>query len=105
MRFIKVNPNKELFLGHQYDNGEKRAIEKRCDYCGRWFCFDVKDWESWGDNIKFAFNGIPEKIHCGNSLCQDYHHKVLIYQNREDEKWRKRGDKLFIDLKQAGVKV
>jgi hypothetical protein len=107
MGFIKVDENKELFLGHQFDNGEFRAVEKRCDYCGKWFTFDVKDITKWGNNIKTAFNGLKEKVHCDSEHCKDYHNRYLVHmikmQKELDAQVDRNGMKMFKDLKRKGV--
>lgn len=102
-KFKEVDPETELFLGHQFDRNGERAIEKKCDYCGKYFTFDVKDVESWDDNVKMGFNGYPEKVHCGSSHCEYYHYRVLAHQQRENKKWAERGKKLFFLLQKAGI--
>lgn len=98
-----VDPNKEPYLGYEFEKDGKRVLQKRCDYCGKWITFDIRGVESWGDNVKMGFNGYPEKIHCGSLLCQDYHHRVLLQEKRDQEKWARRGERIFLDLKKAGV--
>jgi len=100
-RFIPET--EELYLGYEFEKNGKRALQKRCDYCGKTMIFDIKNIESWGDNIKMGFNGWPEKIHCGNSLCQDYHRRVILHQKKEAKKWAERGKRLFFSLKKAGA--
>jgi hypothetical protein len=92
-----------LYLGHQFEKNGQRAHEKRTDYCGKWITFDIKRVEDWGDNIKYGVNGQPEKIHCGSSLCQDYHHRVIAHQKRQDAMYAEQGKKLFFFLKKKGL--
>lgn len=102
-KYAKVDPNRESFLGYQYERvntkGElERSVEKRCDYCGRWMCFDVRDVWKWGDNIKRAFNGLPEKVHCESEHCKEYHARVIAHEAKEATKLARQSEKLFFSL-------
>lgn len=102
-KYQKIDPQKEMHLGHQYERNGERAIEKRCDYCGRYFFFDVKNIDQWGINFKLGFNDVPEKIHCGSSHCCDYHVRVLAHEQNVNKALERGGVKLYRELKQAGV--
>jgi hypothetical protein len=104
-KYKKIDPEKELFLGYQFEKDGNRSIDKRCDYCGKWFTFDVSECDEWGDNIQFAFNGVPEKVHCGSSHCEEYHRRVLLHQKKENEKWARLGERLFFNLKKQKIIV
>lgn len=102
-KFKRVDPDKELFLGEQHERGGQRCIDKRCDYCGRWISFNVRDVWKWGDNVKRSFNGLPEKVHCGNGLCQDYHVRVLAHKQRVTREMMEAGRRHFERLKRKGL--
>ena len=102
-KYTKVDPEKEAFLGHQYERintkGElERSVEKRCDYCGKWMCFDVRDVWKWGDNVKRAFNGLPEKVHCGSEHCKEYHARVLRHEASRLGEIARKSERLFFSL-------
>lgn len=101
-KYQKIDPEKEMHLGHQYEKNGERAIEKRCEYCGRYFCFDVKDMERWGDNVKLSFNGIWEKVHCGSEHCRQYHQRVLAHEEKMKAYQEKISLRLFRDLRRGG---
>ncbi len=104
-RYKFVDPDKELYLGYEFEKNGKRALEKRCDYCGKWMVFDIKDIHKWGDNIKIGFNGMPEKVHCGSLHCQEYHRRVLAHERKQAEEAAERGVELFKKLKKQGMVV
>lgn len=76
----KVDPAKEQHLGHIFEKDGKRAHDKRCDYCGTWMTYDVKNIAMWFENIKMGLNGWPEKVHCGSSHCIEYHRRVQAHE-------------------------
>lgn len=102
--FTKVDPEEEMHLGHQFEKDDgRRSIEKRCDYCGKWFCFDVKQVFEWGNNVKISFNGVPEKVHCGSAHCCDYHHRVIKHQRKVKKDMIDTNERLFNKLKKKGL--
>lgn len=101
--FQRIDPRKEMFLGHQYEKDGIRSIDKRCDYCGKWICFDVKDPELWGTNVKIGFNGIAEKVHCGSSHCEEYHRRVIVHQQKMVKIYEAKSQAHFMRLKQKGL--
>lgn len=102
-KYHKIDPNKEMHLGHQYEKNGQRAIEKRCDYCGKYFCFDVKNCDKWDSNIKISHNGVPEKIHCGSTHCQDYHIRVVAHEKKMDSIAENAGYNIYRKLVQKGI--
>lgn len=102
-KFKEVDPDKECFLGHQFEKDGTRAVDKRCDYCGKWFCFDVTKIDDWGTNIKRGFNGVLEKVHCGSEHCQDYHYRVIRHQQKMEKELEERSFSLYSSLKSQGV--
>lgn len=102
-RYQKIDPDKELHLGHQFEKNGERSIEKRCDYCRKYFTFDVKNIDKWDGNVKLSFNGVPEKIHCGSTHCQDYHVRVLAHEERSKKILEKSGLALYMRLQQQGI--
>lgn len=102
-RYRFISPDKKLYLGYAYEKENKLAMDKRCEYCGRYFCFDVKKCDEWRDNIKIGFGGWPEKIHCGSLHCQDYHRRVLAYQEKMQKNLEQKHFGLFQQLKRVGV--
>lgn len=102
-RYKYVDPDKEMYLGHEFEKNGKRSLDKRCGYCGEWFTFDIKDLISWGDNIQRGFNGWPEKVHCGSEHCQEYHRRVKQHERRMLAELHERHLKLFIDLQNKGL--
>lgn len=105
MRYLKIDPEAkgEMHLGHQYEKDGSRSIDKRCDYCGKWMVFDCKNYLDWGTNVKIAFNGVPEKVHCGSAHCCDYHHRVIIHQEKLKRELAERHERLFFSLKGKGL--
>lgn len=102
-KYKYIDPKEERYLGHEFEKNGVRSLDKRCEYCGKWFTFDIKNVHEWGNNIRLGFNGQPEKIHCGNSLCEDYHVRVIAHERKENEKWTQRGVKLYFQLKGRGI--
>lgn len=99
----KIDPEKEMHLGHLYEKDGKRALDKRCDYCGRWMTFDVKNIQAWGDNVKMGHNNWPEKVHCGSEHCQYYHARVLKHEKRMEEEAKRRREAIFFKLAKKGL--
>lgn len=102
-KYKAVDKDREMYLGHKHEKDGKMAHEKKCNYCGSWMCYDIRDIDSWGNNVEPGFDGRPEKIHCGSSICQDYHHRVLMHEKRQSELYAARGMDLFRKLKKQGV--
>ena len=104
-RWTKIDPQKEPHLGHIHERDGKRAHDKRCDYCGRWMVYDLKNIADWGDNVKMGIHGWPEKVHCGSSHCTDYHNRVMKHEKDLIQRQRLAADRLFKKLKKQGVVV
>ena len=100
-----IDPDKEMYLGYGYEKDGKRALEKRCDYCGKWMTFDIKNIHLWDDNIKMGFNDVPEKIHCGSAHCIEYHRRVLAHEKAQSEMANEKGIGLFKNLLKKKVIV
>jgi len=102
-RWSKIDPEKERHLGHIYERDGRRAHDKRCDYCGKWMSYDVKNIATWGDNAKIGLNNWPEKIHCGSTHCTDYHVRVMRHEEKVKEQARRAADAMFFKLTKAGL--
>lgn len=98
-----VDPKEEKYLGYEFEKDGNRALQKRCDYCGAWTTFDIKNVHEWGSNLKMGFNGWPEKVHCGSEHCQDYHQRVVTHEEKIRVINAKRHERLFFDLRSQGV--
>lgn len=76
MSYIEIDPKTGKFFGHRASNGLVTAGDKRCDYCGKWFSWSDANMEKY--ILQRRWNQQKgEPIHCGNSLCHDYHHRWL----------------------------
>lgn len=102
-RWTKIDPVKEQHLGHIYEKDGKRAHDKRCDYCGKWMCYDVRDIAAWGDNVKIGLNGWPEKVHCGSDHCIEYHSRTLRHEEKLKNIVKRETDRMFFKMKKMGV--
>lgn len=102
-RWTKVDPEKEKHLGHIFERDGKRSHDKRCDYCGKWMCYDVKDIHFWGDNVKIGLNDWPEKVHCGSAHCVEYHVRVLKHEETVKRQARQAADRMFSKLIKQGL--
>lgn len=102
-RWKYVDPDKRPYLGHQYEKNGKMAWHKRCEYCGVWMTFDIKNMQTLGDNLRIGHNGVPEKIHCGSSGCQDYHHRVLKHEASTLNHFNKATERMYNRLKKQGL--
>jgi hypothetical protein len=99
-----ISPDKELYLGHMWTKNGKTGHDKRCDYCGKWFAYDMNDAHTWGNNRKYnKLNGRYEKIHCGSEHCKDYHEKVLFWQEKKARMDDKDMFALFTDMKNKRI--
>lgn len=99
----KIDPEKEMHLGHIHEKDGKRAHDKRCDYCGHWMAYDIKDIASWRENIKMGANDWPEKVHCGSEHCVEYHRRVLAHEERVKAQMKKIADARFQKLSKMGL--
>lgn len=102
-RWQKVDPQKERHLGHIFERDGRRSHDKRCDYCGRWMCYDLRKVAEWGDNSKIGLNNWPEKVHCGSTHCQEYHRRVLKHEKRIQADARRIADERFLRLVKKGL--
>lgn len=69
-------PKHQKFLGYRFQKDGKTAGDKRCDYCGKWFSWEASQMERYILDRRWNFQ-MKEPIHCGNSLCWDYHMRYL----------------------------
>jgi len=99
----KVDPDKEQHLGHIFEKDGKRAHDKRCDYCGRWMTYDIKNIHEWGSNAKMGLNDWPEKVHCGSEHCQEYHYRVIRHEEKVKAQAKAAMDRIFLSMKKQGV--
>lgn len=103
-RWTKIDPQKDPHLGHMHERaGGQRSHDKRCDYCGKWIVYDVKNIAEWGDNVKIGLHRWPEKVHCGSTHCTDYHKRVLKHEEKLKEQTARASERLFLKLKKKGV--
>ena len=102
-KWAKVDPAKEQHLGHIFEKEGKRAHQKRCDYCGDWMTYDVKNIHEWGDNAKIGLNQWPEKVHCGSAHCIEYHRRVLKHEENVKAQAKRVMDRYFFKMKKKGL--
>lgn len=108
-RSVEIDGNK-LFCGHRFLLKQKLYGDKRCIYCGKWFHWSQDDAAKWvkARNIdSMNVDSVLEPLHCGNTACDDYHHRYLRHQDKlasqklaEDEY---RMNELWKTCKKAGV--
>lgn len=99
----KIDPDKEMHLGHIHEKDGKRAHDKRCDYCLKWMVYDIKDIASWKENIKMGLNDWPEKVHCGSDHCVEYHRRVIKHEEKIKAQAKRIADARFFKLAQMGL--
>lgn len=118
-KFEEIDPVKNRFLGYRFARNGKVCGDKKCDYCGRWFSWDISNVEKY--ILERRWNDVKgEPVHCNNSLCQDYQNRWIKHNQRlatnaeyrasnwvEREKRRGKEEKdavkLFMSLKEKGV--
>jgi len=108
-RSVEIDGNKR-FCGHRFLLKQKIYGDKRCIYCGKWFHWSQDDAHKWikADNIdNMNLDTVLEPLHCGNSMCDDYHQRYIKHQlklAREQEILQEhRTMTLFKSMKSAGV--
>ena len=80
-RYQEIDGAKAGFLGYRFKKGQKVSGDMRCLLCGKWFCWTLSKVESyilerrWDDRR-------GEPVHCGNSMCHDYHRRYLNHVER-----------------------
>lgn len=99
----KVDPDKEMHLGHLFEKDGKRAHDKRCDYCGRWMTYDLKNIHEWRENVKIGLNDWPEKVHCGSTHCVEYHRRVVANEDKIKAEARAVADARFFKMMKLGL--
>lgn len=79
---VEIDGNSK-FCGHRFLLKQKLYGDKRCMYCGKWFHWSQDDAEKWikAKNVDDTnVDKVLEPLHCGNSHCDDYHHRYLKHQ-------------------------
>lgn len=102
-RWKKIDPEKEMHLGHLHEKDGHRAHDKKCDYCGRWMTYDIKSIHLWGDNVKMGFHDWPEKVHCGSQHCIEYHRRYLKHEDKIKAEAKRVSDLRFLKLTKMGL--
>jgi len=100
-----VDPSKKPYLGYKYENNGKQAHDKRCDYCGVYMTYDIKNIAAWRENVKLGHDGWPEKVHCGSTCCVEYHRRVQAHEANQAKRVVDYNQGLFTKLKKQGVVV
>lgn len=100
--FRALSVEEKGYLGYQYVRDGIIYGDKRCDYCGKWFSWTMKQRAKYIENWNWKIEkGAPvrrkndqgvveiltdvineEPIHCGSEHCQDYHNRVLKHEQR-----------------------
>jgi hypothetical protein len=71
------------FCGHRFLLKQHLFGDKRCIYCGKWFHWSFKDIQKAvdRDNVdSLNVDNIIEPLHCGNSMCADFHKLCEVEQ-------------------------
>ena len=86
---INLMRKQDRYLGEKFSDGQHVAGEKRCDYCGKWFSWSTQNLDKYITERRWDF-ARKEAIHCGNSLCWDYHMRWLKHEKklRESAEYR-----------------
>ena len=90
------------FLGHKHVKGDDMAHEIRCTYCGKWVTYHMKDIWRYINEERWDFRH-DRLMHCGNSMCRDYHDLVMQDKREKLAEMERESPKLYFNLKKKGL--
>lgn len=72
---------REKFLGYRFKKAGRVSGDMKCLLCGRWFTWTISKVESYILERRWdEMRGEP--VHCGKSMCHDYHRRYLRHVER-----------------------
>ena len=80
-KYQEIDGAKNGFLGHRFVKGERLAGDMKCPLCGKWFSWVLSKIETYIIERRWDYRK-EEPVHCGNSMCHDYHMRYLKHCER-----------------------